>query len=116
MPVEQPVIRTALDEELMRGAYFPARRPARFVPRAHIRGLLVAHAARLRLDPSHRCGQPAPMAPRDPTERRETLDMRVNSYARRELEVARLAADAEGIVDLDELRGCGLRNRRSTGG
>jgi Protein of unknown function (DUF559) len=34
--------------------------------------------------------------------------MRVNSYARRELEVARIAADAEGVVDLDELRACGF--------
>lgn len=38
----------------------------------------------------------------------ESVDMRVNSYSRRDLAVARLAAEAEGVVDFGELRGCGL--------
>ncbi|MEJ7875278.1 MAG: DUF559 domain-containing protein [Solirubrobacterales bacterium] len=44
----------------------------------------------------------------------------MNSYSRRDLEVARIAAEAEGVVDLDELRSCGLTqqsvDRRARGG
>jgi very-short-patch-repair endonuclease len=41
-------------------------------------------------------------------ESRLSVDNRHSGFARRELEVARLAAEFEGVLDLDELRSCGL--------
>ena len=48
------------------------------------------------------------MCPSPRAQSAQTTVMRVNSHSRRDLEVARIAAADEGVVDLDELRGCGL--------
>ncbi len=53
----------------------------------------------------------APSNPQSRAESRNFHTYRGNSTSRCDLAVARLAAEAEGVVDLDELRGCGLSQR-----
>ena len=79
---------------------------------AYSRAPIDAKVAHLRLEPSRQPVEPAPHAARATYLPRPKVarpgGMRRSSYSRRDIEVSRLAAESESVLDIDELRACGL--------